>query len=77
MNSYRNKASFLSSTESPNSNNKGSAVSNNNQEWDLGNDVFVCCYEQPMGETMQPGMHSVQAGLDRHQIGRASCRERV
>ncbi|XP_067099433.1 phospholipase DDHD1 isoform X1 [Osmerus mordax] len=67
MNSYRNKASFLSSTQSPNSNNKGSsAASNNNQEWDLGNDVFVCCYEQPMGERMQAGMHSVQAGLDRH-----------
>lgn len=43
-----------------------SSVGNDNTDWDLENNVFVCCYEEPMGKTMQAGMHSVQPGLDRH-----------
>uniref|UniRef100_A0A6Q2YD95 DDHD domain-containing protein n=1 Tax=Esox lucius TaxID=8010 RepID=A0A6Q2YD95_ESOLU len=56
--SFSNQTSLLSS--SPQSPEKRVlSVSNNNRDWDLENDVFVCCYEEPMGETMQPG-------LDRH-----------
>ncbi|XP_041668698.1 phospholipase DDHD1 [Cheilinus undulatus] len=53
------------------SESKGSALSvdtrNNNKEWDIGSDVFSCCYEMsPMDDTMQAGMSSVQSGLDGH-----------
>ncbi|XP_071394764.1 phospholipase DDHD1-like [Centroberyx affinis] len=61
------KPSTLSSSLS--TDNSGSSVSvssNNNKDWDLGNDVFLCCYEKTMGETMQAGMPSVQSGLDGH-----------
>ncbi|XP_022606595.1 phospholipase DDHD1-like [Seriola dumerili] len=63
------KTSTLSSSLSPDS--KGSPVSvnttNNNKEWDLGNDVFSCCHEMsPMDGAMQAGMSSVQSGLDGH-----------
>uniref|UniRef100_A0A674C1M1 DDHD domain containing 1 n=1 Tax=Salmo trutta TaxID=8032 RepID=A0A674C1M1_SALTR len=53
-----------SSPQSPE--NRVSSVGNNNRDWDLEKDVFVCCYEEPIGETMLAGMHSVQPGLDRH-----------
>nr|XP_046165184.1 phospholipase DDHD1 isoform X1 [Oncorhynchus gorbuscha] len=63
--SFTNKTSLLSS--SPQSHeNRVSSVGNNNRDWDLEKDVFVCCYEEPIGETMLAGMHSVQPGLDRH-----------
>ncbi|KAL3049393.1 hypothetical protein OYC64_008784 [Pagothenia borchgrevinki] len=40
-------------------------TTNNNKEWDLGNDVFSYCHAMsPMGDTMQAGMSSVQSGLD-------------
>ncbi|KAM3871223.1 phospholipase DDHD1 [Diretmus argenteus] len=48
---------------------RGSSVSvssNNNKDWDLGNDVFLCCYEKPVDGTLQAGMSSVQPGLDEH-----------
>uniref|UniRef100_A0A674C2D6 DDHD domain containing 1 n=1 Tax=Salmo trutta TaxID=8032 RepID=A0A674C2D6_SALTR len=63
--SFTNKTSLLSSSpQSPE--NRVSSVGNNNRDWDLEKDVFVCCYEEPIGETMLAGMHSVQPGLDRH-----------
>lgn len=52
------------------SNGKGSLVivdATNNNEWEVGSDVFSFCHEMsPMGDTMQPGMSSVQSGLDGH-----------
>uniref|UniRef100_A0A8C7G733 DDHD domain containing 1 n=1 Tax=Oncorhynchus kisutch TaxID=8019 RepID=A0A8C7G733_ONCKI len=63
--SFTNKTSLLSSSpQSPE--NRVSSVGNNNRDWDLEKDVFVCCYEEPIGETVLAGMHSVQPGLDRH-----------
>ncbi|KAM6973399.1 phospholipase DDHD1 isoform 2-T2 [Aplochiton taeniatus] len=65
MSTFTNKTSLLSSP--PSTDSRGSSViSNNNKDWDLGNDVFVCCYEEPIGERMQAGMPSVQQGLDSH-----------
>lgn len=67
MSSFTSKTSVLSSSPSV-ANHRGSVsvLSNNNKDWDLGNDVFLCCYEKPTGETMQAGMPSVQSGLDGH-----------
>ncbi|KAM4625838.1 phospholipase DDHD1 [Polymixia lowei] len=67
MNSFNvtNKTSRLSSALSADS--KGPTVSvstNNNKDWDAGSDVFLCCYENSMGDSMQTGMASVQSGLD-------------
>lgn len=43
------------------------AANNNNIEWEVGSDVLSFCHEMsPMGDTMQPGMSSVQSGLDGH-----------
>lgn len=42
-------------------------AANNNREWVSGGDVFSCCHEMsPMDDAMQPGMSSVQSGLDGH-----------
>ncbi|XP_068195542.1 phospholipase DDHD1 isoform X2 [Antennarius striatus] len=41
--------------------------SNNNEEWDVGSDVFSCCHDMsPMDETIQAEMSLVQSGLDGH-----------
>ncbi|XP_023829608.1 phospholipase DDHD1 isoform X1 [Salvelinus sp. IW2-2015] len=40
------------------------SVSSN--DWDMANDVFVSCYEEPMGETIHGAMDSVQSGLEMH-----------
>ncbi|XP_035649761.2 phospholipase DDHD1 [Oncorhynchus keta] len=40
------------------------SVSSN--DWDMANDVFVSCYEEPMGETIHGEMDSVQSGLEMH-----------
>uniref|UniRef100_A0A8C7P436 DDHD domain containing 1b n=1 Tax=Oncorhynchus mykiss TaxID=8022 RepID=A0A8C7P436_ONCMY len=40
------------------------SVSNN--DWDMANDVFVTCYEDPMGENIHGEMDSVQSGLEIH-----------
>lgn len=45
---------------------KGSPGGDNNNEWDFPNpNVFSYCQEM-MDDTMQPGMSSVQSGLDGH-----------
>ncbi|XP_066550956.1 phospholipase DDHD1 isoform X2 [Amia ocellicauda] len=63
MSNYSDKTSLLSPPDSPDN----SSASVGGSDWDLGNDVFVCCYEEPMGgERIRAGMHSVQPGLDRH-----------
>ncbi|XP_033892043.3 phospholipase DDHD1-like isoform X1 [Acipenser ruthenus] len=62
MSNYPDRASLISA-ESPDK----SSPSAGGSDWDLGNDVFVCCYEEPMdGERIHGGMHSVQSGLDHH-----------
>ncbi|MGH0183605.1 UNVERIFIED_CONTAM: hypothetical protein FKN15_012680 [Acipenser sinensis] len=62
MSNYPDRASLISA-ESPDK----SSPSAGGSDWDLGNDVFVCCYEEPMdGERIHSGMHSVQSGLDHH-----------
>ncbi|XP_046877488.1 phospholipase DDHD1b [Hypomesus transpacificus] len=43
---------------------ENNSVSSN--DWDMANDVFVSCYEDPMGESIHGEMDSVQSGLDRH-----------
>uniref|UniRef100_A0A673CT43 Phospholipase DDHD1-like n=1 Tax=Sphaeramia orbicularis TaxID=375764 RepID=A0A673CT43_9TELE len=65
------KTSTLSSSLSSDSSVKASHVNlnttNNNQEWDLGSDVFPCYHAMsPMDEAVQAGMSSVQSGLDGH-----------
>uniref|UniRef100_A0A8C8D2C3 DDHD domain-containing protein n=1 Tax=Oncorhynchus tshawytscha TaxID=74940 RepID=A0A8C8D2C3_ONCTS len=40
------------------------SVSSN--DWDMANDVFVTCYEDPMGENIHGEMDSVQSGLEIH-----------
>ncbi|XP_015206228.1 phospholipase DDHD1 isoform X3 [Lepisosteus oculatus] len=71
MSKYSDKASLLSPPESP----EKSGTSVGDSEWDLGSDVFVRCYEEPMGgERIHGGMRSVQAGLDRLPLVRARHR---
>ncbi|KAL0969669.1 hypothetical protein UPYG_G00230550 [Umbra pygmaea] len=62
--SFTNNSNSLISSSPQSPENSVLSVGNNNRDWDLDNDVFVCCYEEPMGETMQADMHSVQPGLD-------------
>ncbi|XP_029937981.1 phospholipase DDHD1 isoform X2 [Myripristis murdjan] len=68
MNTFNatSKTSTVSSSLSADRRGSVDVSSNNNKEWDLGNDVFLCCYENTMGETVQAGMPSVQSGLDGH-----------
>ncbi|MBN3286648.1 DDHD1 Phospholipase, partial [Polyodon spathula] len=62
MSNYPDRASLINA-ESPDK----SSPSAGGSDWDLGNDVFVCCYEEPVdGERIHGGMHSVQSGLDHH-----------
>lgn len=58
------KTSTLSSSVS--ADRYASLSGNNNKQWDVGNDVLSYCPEDPMGETIQLGMSSVQQGLDGH-----------
>ncbi|XP_035282162.1 phospholipase DDHD1 isoform X2 [Anguilla anguilla] len=62
MNRYTDKTSLLSPPQSPE--NRGSSVGNTSRDWELRNDVFVCCYDEPMSDMIHGGMHSVQPGLD-------------
>uniref|UniRef100_A0A4W5NTG7 DDHD domain containing 1b n=1 Tax=Hucho hucho TaxID=62062 RepID=A0A4W5NTG7_9TELE len=41
-------------------------ISVSSNDWDMANDVFVSCYEEPMGETIHGEMDSVQSGLEMH-----------
>ncbi|KAJ8009326.1 hypothetical protein DPEC_G00087730 [Dallia pectoralis] len=50
----------IKSSRQPSSDNN--SVSSN--DWDMANDVFVSCYEEPMGETIHQEMDSVQSGLE-------------
>ncbi|XP_012994071.2 phospholipase DDHD1b [Esox lucius] len=50
----------IKSSRQPSSDNN--SVSSN--DWDMANDVFVSCYEEPMGETIHREMDSVQSGLE-------------
>ncbi|KAL0967614.1 hypothetical protein UPYG_G00254480 [Umbra pygmaea] len=50
----------IKSTRQPSSENN--SVSSN--DWDMANDVFVSCYEEPMGDTIHREMDSVQSGLE-------------
>ncbi|KAJ8289046.1 hypothetical protein COCON_G00017050 [Conger conger] len=63
MNRYTDKTSLLSPPQSPE--NRGSSVGNTDSDWELRNDVFVCCCDEPMSDMIHDGMHSVQPGLDR------------
>ncbi|KAL6477591.1 hypothetical protein MHYP_G00134260 [Metynnis hypsauchen] len=58
MSSFTSKTPFISPPQSPE--NRGSSLSSS--DWDLGNDVFVCCYDESIGR----GMQAVQAGVERH-----------
>ncbi|XP_036448816.1 phospholipase DDHD1 isoform X2 [Colossoma macropomum] len=58
MNSFTSKTPFISPPQSPE--NRGSSLGSS--DWDLGNDVFVCCYDESIGR----GMQAVQAGVERH-----------
>lgn len=58
-------------TKNSTCNSKGPQISinanNNNEEWDLGGDVFKRFHEMsPMDDTVQAGMSSIQPGLDGH-----------
>ncbi|KAL2082340.1 hypothetical protein ACEWY4_022158 [Coilia grayii] len=59
MSSFKDKQSFNTPPESADNSVSGS-------EWDMASDVFVSCYEQPMGDAIHGGMDSVQPGMDRH-----------
>ncbi|KAG5277092.1 hypothetical protein AALO_G00113450 [Alosa alosa] len=59
MSSLKDKQSFNTPPESADNSVSGS-------EWDVASDVFVSCYEQPMGDAIHGGMDSVQPGMDRH-----------
>ncbi|XP_062407340.1 phospholipase DDHD1b [Sardina pilchardus] len=59
MSSLKDKQSFNTPPESADNSVSGS-------EWDMASDVFVSCYEQPMGDAIHGGMDSVQPGMDRH-----------
>lgn len=59
MSSFKDKQSFNTPPESADNSVSGS-------DWDMASDVFVSCYEQPMGDAIHGGMDSVQPGLDRH-----------
>uniref|UniRef100_A0AAR2M3H7 DDHD domain-containing protein n=1 Tax=Pygocentrus nattereri TaxID=42514 RepID=A0AAR2M3H7_PYGNA len=58
MSSFTSKTPFISPPQSPE--NRGSSLGSS--DWDLGNDVFVCCYDESIGR----GMQAVQAGVERH-----------
>ncbi|KAI4905472.1 hypothetical protein NFI96_028102 [Prochilodus magdalenae] len=58
MSSFTSKTSFISPPQSPE--NRGSPLGSS--DWDHGNDVFVCCYDESIGR----GMQAVQAGVERH-----------
>ncbi|XP_063040706.1 phospholipase DDHD1 isoform X2 [Engraulis encrasicolus] len=61
MSGFSNKSPFISPPRSPG----GSILSlnNNNRDWGLGSDVFLCSYDET---TIGAGMHAVQTGFDRH-----------
>lgn len=59
MSNFREKQSFNTPPESADNSVSGS-------DWDMASDVFVSCYEQPMGDAIHGGMDSVQPGMDRH-----------
>ncbi|XP_031435762.1 phospholipase DDHD1 isoform X2 [Clupea harengus] len=61
MSSFPNKPPFISPPRSPGG--TVSSINNNNREWGLGNDVFVCSYDE---SSIGAGMHAVQSGFDRH-----------
>ncbi|KAG7511282.1 phospholipase DDHD1-like [Solea senegalensis] len=52
-------------TSSEGSESVNATNNNNEEEWDLGSDVFPCCHEMsPMDDALQADMSSVQTGLD-------------
>lgn len=61
MSSFPNKSPFISPPRSPGGG--VSTINNNNREWSLANDMFVCPYDEP---SIGAGMHAVQSGFDRH-----------
>ncbi|XP_062378893.1 phospholipase DDHD1 isoform X2 [Sardina pilchardus] len=61
MSSFPNKSPFISPPLSPGGGI--SSINNNNREWGLGNEMFVCSYDE---SSIGAGMHAVQSGFDRH-----------
>ncbi|XP_041943044.1 phospholipase DDHD1 isoform X4 [Alosa sapidissima] len=61
MSSFPNKSPFISPPLSPGGG--VSSINNNNREWGLGNEMFVCSYDE---SSIGAGMHAVQSGFDRH-----------